>query len=55
MENPEAVLALGGVITTLAGALVKVTTMLLKEKDSKINMLREFYEMTSGGIDETEE
>lgn len=51
MEDSGVVLALAGVVGTLFAALTKVTNMLLKEKDSKIQMLREFYEMT-GGNDE---
>jgi len=55
MEDTGTILALSGVVTTLFAALTKVTTMLLKEKDSKIQMLREFYEMTSGGNDDESE
>lgn len=49
MENVEVVAGLSTAVVALAGTLVKVTQMLLKEKDSKIQMLREFYELTKKG------
>lgn len=49
MENVEVIAGLSTAVVTLAGTLVKVTTMLLKEKDSKVEMLKEFYELTKKG------
>lgn len=49
MDDVAIITALGGTIVTLSGVVVKVTQMLLKEKDSKIQMLREFYELTKKG------
>jgi len=52
MDEASAIISMGAAIATLCSALAKVTHMLLKEKDSKIEMLREFYEMTNGGSDD---
>lgn len=48
-ENFEIIGAMSTAIVALAGTLAKVTMMLLKEKDSKLKMLREFYELTKKG------
>ena len=49
MENIEIIGSLTTAVVALCGALTKVTLMLLKEKDSKLEMLREFYELTKKG------
>lgn len=43
MENIEVVGALAATVVALAGALSKVTMMLLKEKDSKLQMLIDLH------------
>ena len=52
MEVNAETISLSSAVITLFGMLVTVTKLLLKEKDSKLKMLREFYQMTKEGSDD---
>lgn len=48
-------ISLAGAVVALFGVLVTVTKLLLKEKDSKIKMLQDFYTSTSSSKKSDEE